>query len=129
MAVNKLAAEDPAWASPIWPDCLPNPKDMRVLYGTLADELVIRFSTDRHYDTVVVLISTPDEDYAGVLTDYSSGAVVGIHVYPLLAFAAQIHPMWKPLAERNPPPASVVRIVEDIKELFNRYGVGHPESE
>lgn len=127
MAVNPLVVEDPAWASPVWPDRLPAPRDMKVLYGAVADELVIRFSATRHYDCVVVLITTPNEDYAGVLTDFSTGAVVGIHVYPLLAYAAQLHPTWAPLAERSPPTGSIARIVKDIKELFDRYGVGDPD--
>ena len=129
MAMNQHAVRDPVWASPAWPDRLPDPSDMKVVYGPIADELVIRFHRDRHVDTLVVPITTPAIDYAGVLTSFSSGAVVGIHVYPLLAFAIQRHPLWSPLAEQNPPPGSIVRIVEEIKELFDRYGVGDPNPE
>lgn len=126
MAMNKIVVDDPPWAFPVWPDRLPDPEAMKVVYGTIADELVVRFERGRRYDTVVVPITTPDEDYAGVLTDFSSGAVVGIHVYPLLAFAAQVHPLWKPLAEQDPPPEAIARIITDVKDLFNRYGVDDP---
>lgn len=126
MAMRKHV-ENPAWASPIWPDRLPVPEAMKVVYGAIADELVIRFSTDRRDDTVVVPVTTPDEDYAAVLVDFTSGSVAGVHVYPLLAFAIQVHPAWKPLAENNPPPEAVARIVTDIRELFDRYGIEDPD--
>lgn len=127
MAMKQHAVRDPVWASPVWPDRMPLAQDMKVVYGAIADELVIRFHGNRHFDTVVVPVTTPAIDYAGVLTDFSSGAVVGIHVYPLLAFAIQRHPSWKPLAEPDPPSEVVLRIIEDVKQLFDRFGVDDPD--
>lgn len=123
----KQHVDDPAWASPIWPDRLPDPETMKVVYGKVADELIIRFSPNRRVDTVVVPVTTPDEDYAAVLVDFTSGSVAGVHVYPLLAFAVQIHPEWGPLAENNPSSQTIAQIVADIKELFDCYGVDNPE--
>lgn len=128
MAIRQHSMHDPAWASPVWPDQLPNAEVMKVVYGPLADELVIRFYGNRHFDTVVVPITTPDVDYVGVLSDFATGAVVGIHVYPLLAFAIERHPFWKPLAQVDPPPDSVALVVEDIRKLFDRYGIADPEA-
>lgn len=127
MAIKRQEVTDPPWTSPVWPDLLPDPAGMKVVYGALADELVIRFSPDRTFNTVVVPVTTPDEDYAALLVAMDSGAVVGIHVYPLLAFAVQLHPAWRILAKKDPQPESVARIVADINELFGRYGVDDPE--
>lgn len=126
MAMKKLNVEDSVWSSPIWPGTLPDLESMKIVYGTVADELVIRFWRDRRYDTVVVPVTTPEEDYASGLTDFSSGAIVGIHVYPLLALGVKRHPSWERLADQNPPPEALARIVADVKELFDRYGVGDP---
>jgi hypothetical protein len=43
MAMKKTTMTSP-WDDPIWPVRLPDPFDMRVIYGEIADELVIRFS-------------------------------------------------------------------------------------
>jgi len=123
----KKQAEPPAWASPVWPDRLPDPAAMRLVYGSKADELVIRFSADRRGQTVVVPVTTPDHDYAGLLVSADTGAVVGVHVYPLAAFAVRRHPDWRAATEPNPPLEVASRIVNDIRALFDRYGIDDSE--
>lgn len=126
MAMKPNVIASPPWSSPIWPDRLPEATSMKVVYGVVADELVIRFWPDAPPNAVVVPVTTPAADYAGVMVDGTTGLVVGIHVYPLLAFAIQRHPAWKALAEANPPETSIVQIVTDIRGLFTRFGVADP---
>ena len=85
MAMKKIETTQPGWLIPVWPVQLPDPAAMRVIYGAFADELVIRFPQGRHDETVVVPVATPDKDYAGMLVEDSSGAVIGVHVMPLAA--------------------------------------------
>jgi hypothetical protein len=76
---------------------------------------------------VVVQVTTPDRDYAGVLVAADSGAVIGVHVMPLAAYAAKQHPDWMQASLAAPEPAAVERLVEDIGGLFERYGIEDPE--
>ncbi len=128
MAMKRPVVTDPPWAAPVWPESPPDPAAMRVNYGAYADELVIGFSSDRAYNTVVVPVTTPNDDYAGLLVDIESGAVVGIHVYPLLALAVRLHPTWKPLASPHPQKDTVAQVIADIRGLYGRYGVDDPEN-
>jgi hypothetical protein len=96
---------------------------MRLLYSDYADELVIRFDEERHHVPVYVLIATPDYDYAAVKVDGATGDIVGILVYPLAAYAAKRHPAWRAATKPNPDPSVAARIVNDIKDLFDRYGI------
>jgi hypothetical protein len=96
---------------------------MRVLYGALADELVMRFGSSRGHGEIVVPVTTPNVDYAGLLVAAESGAVLGVHVYPLLAFAIQRHPAWRAAADPIPGPEVANLIVTDIKGVFDRHGV------
>ena len=128
MAVEKRELSQTPWDTPIWPDRLPDAETMRLLYGELADELVIRFDDNRYSLVAVVLITTPKEDYAGVLVESDRGAVVGVHVYPLVALAVDRHPSWLAAAAPNPPPEVASHIVNDIKRLFDRYGISDPET-
>jgi hypothetical protein len=124
MAMKKTATTIEPWDNPIWPDALPDAADMRVVYGAFADELVIRFTDDRYHDIVVVVpVTTPKQDYAGMLVAADTGAVLGVHVYPLAAYAAMQHPAWMQVGHPDPEPAAVMALVEDIKRLFERYGI------
>jgi hypothetical protein len=101
---------------------------MRILYGRVADELVVRFDSQRYPEPVVVPLTTPQYDYAGLIVDNDTGTVIGIHVYPLLAFAVKRHPAWRAAAAPDPAPEVATRIVGDIKSLFDAYGVEPPDS-
>jgi hypothetical protein len=115
---------DPSvYDNPIWPDRLPRTNALRLLYGEFADELVVLFDEKRHQDPVYVLIATPDYDYAAIKVDGATGEVVGVMVYPLAAYAVERHPAWQAATEPNPDPAVAARIVSDIKDLFDRYGI------
>jgi hypothetical protein len=106
----------------IWPTPLPDPTGMTVLYGADADELVVRFVPGRRDRLVVVDPVADPHDYASLMIDSETRAVVGVHVYPLLAFAVERHPGWAALAEKEPPSAAVASIVADIKGLFELHG-------
>lgn len=129
MAVENPELIQPIWAHPVWPDRLPDAETMRILYGADADELVIRFDNARYRDVTVVLITTPTDDYAGLLVEGDRGAIIGVHVYPLVAFAVQRHPAWRAATEPNPTPEVATRIVNDVKHLFERYGIENPDPE
>lgn len=129
MAIEKSALTPPAWANPVWPDRLPDAAMLRVLYGAFADELVVRFDNDRHLDAIVVPITTPRDDYAGLLVAGDTGAVIGVHVYPLVALAGLRHPTWRAAAEPEPTSETASRIVNDIRALFDRYGIDDPASD
>jgi hypothetical protein len=126
MAVERQELSQSPWDNPIWPDRLPDAETMRLLYGEFADELVIRFDSNRYSLVAVVLVTTPKEDYAGLLVEGDRGAVIGVHVYPLVAMAVERHPSWLAAAAPNPPPEVARGIVNDIRELFDRYGIGDP---
>ncbi len=130
MAMRQHVVETPLWTAPIWPETLPTPDSMRVVYGAYADELVIGFFPGRRYDLVVVVpVNTPDHDYAGVMVDGESRAVVGVHVYPLMAFASRMHPSWAGMANTPPAPETIAGVVDDIKSLLDRYGAAPPEDD
>ncbi len=126
MAVEKHELSRSPWENPIWPDCLPDAETMRLLYGEGADELVIRFDNNRYGIVATVLITTPEEDYAGMLVEGDHGAVIGIHVYPLVAMAVERHPSWLSAAAPDPPSEVASTIVNDIRQLFDRYGIDDP---
>ncbi len=126
MAIEKSALTTEIWANPVWPDRLPDSARMRVLYGAYADELVVRFDNARRRDVIVVPITTPADDYAGLMVDGDTGVVIGVHVYPLVAFAVQRHPAWRAATHPHPLPEVASLIVNDIKDLFDRYGIEDP---
>ena len=119
----------PPWANPIWPDQLPDPTSLRLLYGSVADELVVLFENARGQAAYVDFIDTPDVTYAGVKVDMHSGAVIGVHVYPLAALAVELHPAWRRALMPDPSPRIANRIVTDIKQLFERYGTGREDDD
>jgi hypothetical protein len=127
MAIEKPTLTPPAWANPVWPHRLPDAAQMRNLYGSFADELVVRFDDKWYPDVVVVPITTPRRDYAGLMVASDSGDVIGVHVYPLVAKAVERHPAWRAAAEPAPAPQTASRIGADIKKLFDRYGIDDPE--
>jgi hypothetical protein len=126
MAMKKFETPHVVWQTPARPDRLPDASTMRVVYGSFADELVIRFPEGRHVETVVVPNATPGIDYGGLLVEDSSGSVIGVHVMPLVDFAVGLHPSWMQVTAQQPEPAVVNALVEDIKGLFERFGI-YPE--
>jgi hypothetical protein len=96
---------------------------MRLLYGKIADELVVHIVDERYRFPVYVLIATPDYDYAAVEVDGLTGEVIGVMVYPLAAYAVERHPAWHAAAKPHPDPSVAARIVRDIKGHFDRYGI------
>lgn len=109
--------------NPTWPDRLPDASTMRLVYGKFADELVVHFVDERHRFPVYVPIATPDYDYAAVEVDGRTGEIIGVMVYPLAAYAVKWHPAWRAAAKPNPDLSVAARIVSDIKDLFDRYGI------
>ena len=129
MAVTQSIIEREAWNSPAWPARLPPAETLTVIYGELADELVIRFPSAPDRDIVIVHIDTPDIDYVGMLVRMDTGEVVGVHVNYLAIFAAAQHPTWESMTDRDPDPAAALQIVEDIRNLFERYGLESDDSD
>jgi hypothetical protein len=108
---------------PIWPDRLPDASSLRLIYNDYADELVVLFDEFRHFQPAFVLIADADYDYAAVKVDGRTGKVVGVMVYPLNAYAIKRHPTWRAATKPNPDSSVATRIVNDIKDLFDRYGI------
>jgi hypothetical protein len=123
MAMKQPIAEVEHEATPIWPSTMPDPTNMKVVYGADADELVVRFFPDRKYGLVVVDPIADPHDYAALMVEYETKAVIGVHVYPLLAFAIAQHPSWSALAQIAPRPAAIAGIVADIRALYERHGL------
>jgi len=113
-------AVTPVASRPRWPVGEIDPDRCRVLFGLPADELVVRFP-DAPGGGISSPIEARDEDSVAILVDASSGEVVGIHVYPLLAGAAKHRPAWRRLAEPDPPAELVGRFVAEVRDLFERY--------
>ena len=109
---------------PRWPSSAIDAARCRVLFGLPADELVVRFP-DLPEVGYSDPIDAPDGSDTAVLVD-DTGAVVGIHVYPLLAGAARAHPSWRVLAEPNPPWAAVAAFIAEAADLFARYWTPAP---
>jgi hypothetical protein len=110
---------------PRWPSGAIDAARCRVLFGLPADELVVRFP-DLPEVGYSDPIDAPDGSDTAVLVDDDTGAVVGIHVYPLLAGAAKAHPSWRSLAEPNPSPEVVAAFVAEVADLFDRYWTPAP---
>jgi hypothetical protein len=123
MAVSKSDLEFSVYDDPHWPDRLPEAKTLRLVYGAEADEMVVLFDSDHHHWPAFVFVDTPDYDYAAVKVDGATGDVVGVMVYPLAAYAVEKHPEWREATKPNPDPMVAARIVSDIKDLFDRYGI------
>lgn len=123
------------WATPVWPSEPPDPARVRVAYGPIADELVVRFAATAGRPAVVVAIETPDRDYAFVLADAQTGAVVGVQVDnlravvggqvdDLRAVVGRLHPDWTRLAEPAPSVTAVAAFLADVRGLLARHGAG-----
>jgi hypothetical protein len=50
MAIERQQAFEPTWSNPVWPDPLPDPSAMRLMYSVLADELVELFDDKGYRD-------------------------------------------------------------------------------
>lgn len=126
MAVRKRSPTQAAtpWVAPVWPSPPPEPTTARVVYGGLADELVVRFAGTVGRPAVAVAIETPDRDYVYALTDEETGRVVGVQVDDLVAVSGRLHPAWTRLAEADPPTSVVAEVLGDVAALFSRYGAG-----
>ena len=123
MAVARPEQVDQVWENPIWPETIPRADCLRLVYGDFADELVVLFEEGRGRDAYFDFIATPgDVDYAAIKIDTISGYVIGVMVYPLAAWAVDVHPAWRDAMEPDPPPEIRRRIVLDIKQLYDRYG-------
>lgn len=118
---------------PHWPVEPFDPARAYLHYGAVADELVLYF-TDEPVRSFSDLIDAPEGDDTAVLVgltadDEETNDVIGIHVYPLLAGAAEARPAWRALAEPAPPAEVVARFVAEVKELFDRFWTPAPPIE
>ena len=111
---------------PRWPTRGIDPGRAWVDYSPLADEVMVYF--DRPVPAVSVPIDTPERDYVYLRVDEETEAVVGIQVETFLAWVAEFHPRWAPLAD---PAASaeergdaVAAFVADAAGLFALHGAG-----
>lgn len=129
MVIARPELTPPPWANPIWPDPLPKSRDLRVLYGAVADELVVLFDDVQRPPGIFDFIDTPDETYAAIKIDMQTGAVIGVLVYPLTALAVRLHPDWRAAGKPNPSPDIANRIVMDIRRLYDQYGPLPDEAE
>lgn len=110
---------------PRWPLGEIAPERYRVRFGLPADELVVRFP-DSPGGGVSDLIEAPAVDGVAVLVDDETNTVVGLHVYPFLASAAQVRPAWRALAAPDPASEVVARFVAEVRDLFERYWTPAP---
>lgn len=110
-------------ADPTWSDPLPDPGDLRLIYGVEADELVVLIDGTQHSPAYLAFIGTADEVYAAIKVDMHSGAVIGVLVYPLAALGVERHPEWRAAMAPNPRSSVAKRIMMDIKQLYDRYGL------
>jgi hypothetical protein len=123
MAVAKPEQVGGTWDYPVWPPTNPSADRLRLVYGSFADELVVLFEEGLGREGYFDFIATPDLDDAAIKIDMASGAVIGVLVYPLEAWAVERHPSWRNTLAPKPPPEIARRIVLDIKELCDRYGL------
>ena len=124
MAMKNSETVAQAWKYPVWPEALPAAESMRAVYGPEADELTIRFPDTPNRDIVVVFLDIPRVEYAGLMIHEYTGDVVGVQVDYLAHYASAQHPFWRKATEPHPPSAVARCIVSDIKELYDRYGIG-----
>jgi hypothetical protein len=123
MALTKARYSDKAWRTPTWPEKLPLANTLRAVYGFEADELTIRFPDTPKRDIVVVYIATPETNYAALMVYQPTGEVIGVQTDYLENFAQFEHPAWQAALTERPSPEVASRIVRDIKDLFDRYGI------
>jgi hypothetical protein len=129
LAVENPWLAQPDWNRPSWPDQLPDSGDLRLIYGEVADELVVLFDAKLHRDSWFDWVATPEYEYAAIKIDGTSGQVIGVLVEHLVAYAVEKHPAWLAAAASEPNPEVASRIVNDIKDLFDRYGTEPSEPE
>ena len=127
MALTKLQPDRPRRMSPRWPDTLPAAETLHAAYGAEADELTIRFPNMPNRDIVVLWLETPPIEYAGLMVHEQTGMVVGVQIDYLTGYTQDIHPSWRAANEPNPHPAISASIVQDVRTLFDRYGISVPE--
>ncbi|MGH2613916.1 MAG: hypothetical protein ACRDJC_01650 [Thermomicrobiales bacterium] len=123
MALSNPQITNQPWRTPVWPEKLPAAEFLRARYGPDADELTIRFPETAKRDIVVVWLATPKVEYAALMVHEHTGEVVGVQVDYLADYARMQHVAWQAAATSNPPLAVASRIVTDIKQLFDRYGI------
>lgn len=114
----------PGEPTPRWPAALPDPAAARVSYDEPADELTIFFG-GKPVPAVSDPLDAPEGD-AYLLVEEGTGAVVGLHVIPLVAGAVPAFPAWRRLAEPDPPPAAVAAFIADVAALAARWGADGP---
>jgi hypothetical protein len=122
MALTTIQPERLPWMSPRWPAVLPAAESLRAVYGADADELTIRFPNTPERDIVVVWLATPRIEYAGLMVHEHSGAVVGVQVDYLEGYTQAVHPTWL-AAGSEPAPKVASAIVDDVKQLHERFGL------
>lgn len=126
-----LAKQHVVWTTPVWPDELPTADAMRSAFNAPADELTISFGDDSWTGTLVPTeyVATPGVWYAGMLVRWDTGEVVGVQVDFVTDHALELHPAWRGVTTANPPSTIVRQVVNDIKLLFDRYGVASPDDD
>lgn len=129
MAIERQDVSESEWGRPDWPDPLPDPAAMRLVYSAFADELVVNLADPVDCSPYYAWIATPKYEYAAVKIDGSSGKVIGVMVELLAAHAVSKHPAWQAATEANPPDSVVERVVADIKQLFDQYGLEPEETD
>jgi hypothetical protein len=101
---------------------------MRILYGCIADELAVRFASDRGHSEIVVPVTTSGIGDAGLLL-----AAVGDGCRrscpPPGGIAIQWHTSGGTAPGEDPAPEVAGQTVVDIRDLFDRYGVEDPRDE
>ena len=123
MAVTDAGRGAPLWSAPRWPGEPLAEGDSHAHYNPLADELVVRFSPASG-PLIAVAIKTPGRDYAHLLVESATGAVVGVQVDDLLAWAVRFHPGWRLLAWPDVAEHRRLlgRFVAEVAALHERYG-------
>lgn len=111
------------WRDVIWNGPIPPAASLEARHGSVADELVARWDGFVPVPAVSAFFEAVGPGGIGVLVDWTTGRVVGVHVYPLLHGAVTSYPHWERLALPSPPAAAVAALVADVRALFDRHGV------
>lgn len=84
MAVTEIVDGVRAWGEVVWDDPLQPASATEIRYGEEADELVARWDGFVPAPAVSVFFEHADNDGVGIVVNWATGHVIGIHVYPLL---------------------------------------------
>jgi hypothetical protein len=123
MAVTEMVDDVRPWRHVVWETSALPSERLEARFGDFADELVIRWDGFVPVPAVSDVFEECDAADIGVLIDWRTGNVVGVHVCPLLHGAAAAFPHWAAVAQPGPPAEAVAALVADVRRLFEQHGL------